>query len=335
MGKSVDAGVQEEGKSEEKPASKETEQTADDGVITLDVTKKYASKRNPGEEISGDKLWAGYGRGQQYDALMSTHQKLQTKATATETKLAEAEGKLAEVEAQKRTVQALKAWGITGQKPVAESGDDWLDDTQKPTAPQVDPAEIAKRQSELIQSEVDRRLSPEAIEEYVDQRLSTIYDNDKQVREAQAARERTAGKIRQAHLAKLQVDNPDADEQELKSIVDAEEDYTAHLVAALELGTQGEERAAIEQLLDGIEIRDVGLGKRLEIMKKQAEVNTLREREAELEGLETGSLPGEEPEEENAPAYKKADTEKKREGRLARAKKLIDRRKTLKNSGAL
>lgn len=333
-------GVQEEdGKPAEEQASASTEQADNDGVIELDVTKKYRSKRNPDVAIPGDELWAGYGRGRQFDKLQSEHQKLQAQDQAKDERLAQLEERLAELEAKERMVKAMQDLGIgaSGQKSVTKNtADDWLtpdDSSEQNPYPAVNPSEIASRAEDVFKSELDSRLDPAKIEQMVNERVAQLYSTEQEKRDAEERRRRAATKIRGAKLAKLKNVYPDISEDSLAEVVATQTEYMGHVLAAADLSRRGDDQAAIETFLDGEEKLEAMLAKQLDFAKQQQTITAERDRQAELEAFSAGTIASKEDEEPEESEYNWHEAEKKRTSRRQRAKELVTRRQQLKNSG--
>ena len=334
--RSTEQGVQEkEGKSAEQ-ASDSTEQADQDGVVLLDVTKKYRSKRQPDVAISGDELWAGYGRGRQYDKLQSEYQKLQAQDQTARERLAEMEERVAEFETKDRLAKAMRELGVgaTGTKATAqEPSDDWLTPNENAAYANVSPEEIASRTEQVLRQEFEKRLSPDKVEQLVTERVSRLYSIEQEKRDAEEGRKRAATKIRSAKLAKLKMDFPDVSESSLQEIVNADAEYMAHVLTAAELSQRGDDQGAIESYLDGVEKQEAALQRQLDLMQQQAKITADRKRAAELEAFSAGSLPGEEAEEEVKPEFNWHEGEKRRQDRKSRAKALVTRQAQLKNTG--
>ncbi len=325
--------VQDEDKPAEKPAS-ETEQVEeeDDGVVVLDVTKKYRSKRNPEQKISGDELWAGYGRGKRFDGLQSEHQKLQTETADKDTRIAALEAQVQSSVVKEQAAQAIQELGLpTGQKPVADPDDAWLNTDPPPPATNLDPRATASQIEETVKkttADFLANLLPELKEAVIG-----VGKQEREEQELQAQRKQTANQVKANEIAGLRVEYPDASEPEIEDLANHAIQYTGHLASAVDNYNAQNVLEGNSALFDGQDVMKAMVQKRTELSLKQTEITAQRERDAELEGLNTGTLPGEEPEEERKPAYKKGDVEKNRESGLARAKKFISRTAALKNSG--
>lgn len=330
-------GVQEEQGKPAAQASASTEQADQDGVVLIDVTKKYRSRRNPDAAISGDELWAGYGRGRQFDKLQSEYQKLQAQDQTARERIAKMEERVAQYETNERLTKAMRDVGI-GQKPTAQSdSEDWLTpgENDQSAYGNINPNEIANRAEQVLRQEFETRLSPDKLEQLVTERVSRLYSIDKEKQDAEASRARAADKIRRAKFAKLKMDLPDISESALSEIVSADGEYMAHVLAAAELSQRGDDQAAIETYLDGIEKQESAMKKQMDFMQQQTKINAQRQREADLEAFSSGSAPGEEGQEEIKPTFNWHEGQKNRESRKERAKALVTRRAQLKNTGVL
>ena len=333
-------GVQkEEGKPEDKEqASASPEQADSNGVITIDVTKKYRSKRRPDVEVAGDDLWSNYGRGLQYSKVESENQKLQAQRDADAGKLAEQAEQIAQFKTNERLVKAMKDAGIgaTGQKPVAPQAEDWLtlgeEQNDQTLVPRANPNEIASRIDDF-EAEMRSRLSPEKQEQILRDEAARLYSIEQEKRNAQEAVSNADAKIRSARLAELKISLPDISEDALASIVDADGEYIRHALDATQLLQQGETQVGIETFLDGLEKQRSIHQKELDLMQQQAKITAENERLAELETLSTGSLPGEKPEEERKRIYDWHAAEKAQEVKMQEIHKQMDRQKLLKNTG--
>ena len=329
-----EVGVQEDGKPAEEPASKPTEQAEpDDGVVVLDVTKKYRSKRNPAQEVPGDEIWAGYGRGLQYDKLQSEHQKLQTASSEKDTRIAALEAQVASSEAKEQVAQAIQDAGLTGgQKPVAEAGDEWLD-TEQPPAPTVLDAKATASRIDLVTKQTVENylanLAPELKEAAMGVGLQ-----QQEERELQAQRKETVDQLKAVKIATLKVEYPDAIDGDIEDLATRMVEYAGHIYKAVDLYATKNVAEGNESLFDGEEKLQAMFKKQAALGAQQAKINTEREQEAELEGINAGILPGEtgEPEERKM-AFKRSDVEKNREKGLSKAHKVLDRIGLLKNQG--
>lgn len=339
--KSTDGVQEEKGKPEEKEQASETTEQADDGVVELDVTKKYHSKRRPDYHVSGDKIWEGFMRGQRYDKLQSEHMKLQTQREADTDKLAVQAERIAQLESNERLVKSMQAVGLgaTGQKPVAavEPAEDWLTFGEEPTAPlqnaYVNPNELASRVDNVVKTEMDSRLKPEAMRQWVKEDVADLYSIEREKQEGQLAIGRADQKIRSARLAELKMSLPDINEEALTSIVDADAEYIRHALDASELIRQGDTQAGIETFMDGLDKSRSVKQKELDLMQQQSKITAEREREAEVEAFSAGSLPGEEPAEDRERRYDWHEAEKAQVANMEEIHKQMDRLKTLKNTG--
>ena len=109
--------------------------------------------------------------------------------------------------------------------------------------------------------------------------------------------------------------------------------HVGHTAAAVDNFNAKKVPEGNEALFDSQDVMTAYTKKQLELERNQVKITAQRERDAELEGLNSGTLPGEEPEEERKTAYKKVDAEKNRVSGLARAKAFMTRTAALKNSG--
>ena len=327
-----EVGVQEKGKPVEEPASKETEPAEKEvGAEMLDVAKTYRSRRNP-EGVSGAELWSGYGRGKLYDGLQSEHQKLQTETTDKDTRIAALEAQVQSSVVKEQAAQAIQELGLpTGQKPVADQDDAWLNTDQPAPATNLDPRATASRLEEVAKKTTEDflvNLLPELKEAVIG-----VGKQEQQEQELQAQQRQTTSQLKANEIAGLKVEFPDANDADIEDLASRTLQYTGHLVSAVDNYNARNVADGNEALFDGQDVMKALVQKRTELALKQTEITAQRERDAELEGLNSGTLPGEEPEEERKMAFKKGDVEKNRESGLAKAKAYITRRAALKNSG--
>lgn len=331
-------GVQtEEGKPEAKEqASASEEQAEDDGVIALDVTKKYHSKRRPDVLVSGDELMAGYDRGQRFDKVQSELHKLQAQSEADAGKIATQTERIAQFESNDRLAKSLQELGIatTGQKPVAQpqEGEDWLTPGEEPqTPPTVNPKEIASR-LDAIQTELASRVDPDKIDKMVKERVAELYSTEQEKRNAQEAANNADATIRSAKLAELKVSMPDISGDAFDDLVDADADYIKHALEGRQLLREGDSEAGIGTIMDGLARARSVKNKELDLMAEQRKITAKRELDAELESFSTGSLPGAEGEKLREPIRNAKEAAKKAEANLAESHKMVDRQKVAKNS---
>jgi len=316
--------------------SKPTEQATDDGVITLDVTKKYRSKRRPDVEIDGAELWALAGRGQEYDKLQSKFHQLQNADAQKDDLIAELQAKVSQAEARERVMQAYNEVNKQTAPQRQSTADSWLDDEDtliNQPQQQFNPVDIANRVEQITRDEFGNRLSDDRLQQIVDARLEQMYAQDREKRQAQERRSNATQKIKAAMLAAKKAKLPDVADAELREINDTEDAFMSHLINSMELLSSGNDVEGIERLLDAIEQRDAARDRELALMQRQGKLVAERERRSELEALSAGSLPDEEPDEEELkPAFRASDGEKKRKERLSRAKKMMDRMKVLRST---
>lgn len=330
--KEQEVGVQEEGKPAaekpaEEPASKPTEQ-ADDGVVMVDVTKKYASRRNP-EGVPGDELWAGYGRGQLYDKAQSENQKLQADNATKDDEIATLRAQVTASATKLQVDQRVEELNMAlGQKPVAS--DDNFFESGEPS-PTVAPRITASQ----IQEKVEQ-TAKDFLADLVPGIKEAVIGAGQQQREEEAAqvqRQQTVNILRANELANLQVEFPDANESELNELANLSIQQVGHLSSAVDKHNAGDATGGNDALFDGQDVMKAMVKKRGELAAKQTAITTQREKDAELEGINAGILPGEEPEEEQKKTYDWHEGDKKRLSRLEKAKKFMTRQETLKNSG--
>jgi hypothetical protein len=328
-----ETGVQEpEGKPVAEPASKETGQAEKDGVVTLDVTKKYRSRRNPAKEVSGDELWAGFSRGQNFDKLQSEHQKLQADTASKDERIAALEAQVRTSATKEQIAQSLQELGVTGgQKPTAEPDDaNWLEQpTEEPV--QLDPRTTASRMEAIMKKTAKEYM--ESIRPELSQELTGINQQELEQRQLQEQRQQAADQVRRNKIAALRVNYPDIPEAEINDLANRITEYTGHIYSAVDNYAAKNMEQGNEALFDGEEKLLTLLQKQEELGQKQKAITAENERNAELEGLSTGTLPGEEPEEEQKSEYNWHKSQEKRESRLAKAKRISDRQATLKTSG--
>jgi len=327
----VEEGVQEEGKPEaekpaEEPASKPTEQAEDD-VVMVDASKKYASRRNP-KGVSGADLWAGYGRGLRYDKAQSDNQKLQADNADKDKRIAELQTQVTATDTRLQVDQRFEELNkAMGQKPVADD-DAWFDTEEpQPTGSPLTASQI---------QETVKQTAKDFLTELVPQLKETALGVGQQQREeqqAQAQRQQTVNTLRANELAGLQMEFPDAAESDLRELADLSIQYTGHLASSVDNHNAGDAAAGNEALFDGQDVMKTMVKKRGELTVKQAATTAQKEKDAELEGLGAGILSGEEPEEERKSSYKKRDVEANREKGLSRAHEILERTGLLKNSG--
>ena len=326
--------VQEEGKPVaekpiEEPASKPTEQD-DNGVVTLDVTKKYRSKRNPEREISGDELWAGFGRGERFNALQSDHQKLQTQDAEKDKEIANLRAQVTASTVKEQAAQAIQELGLGGQKPVAEVADEWESEEQVAVGPKITASHIEETVKKTA-TDFLATLVPE-----IKEAVLGVGIQQREEQEAQVQRQQTANALRANKVATLKVRYPDADDGDISKLADRIVEYSGHIIQAVDLYGAKNVVDGNNALFDGDEKLMALIKEEGELAAKQTAITTQRERDAELEGLGAGVLPGDSPdenEEERKPSFKKTDVEANREKRLSRAHKMLDRIGLLKNSG--
>jgi len=326
-----EVGVQEEGKPVVEPASKPTEQATDDGVVILDTTKKYRSKRDPTKNVSGDELWAGFGRGERFNKLQSEYQKLESDAATKDQRIAALESQVTASATKEQIAQSIQDLGLAGgQKPVADPDDDWLD-TEKPVQP-LNPRITANRIEETV-----KKTTEDFLANLVPEIKETVIGESKQEREEQelqTQRKQIADQLKAAKIAALKVEYPDASDADIDDVASRIIEYTGHVYKAADSYGAKNVAEGNEALFDGEEKLIALLKRQAELGQKQIAINATREREAELEGLGSGILPGEEPDEkELEPEFNWHKSEKKRETRLERAKAMMTRRAALKNSG--
>jgi len=330
----TEEGVQEEGKPTEKPASKPTEQAEPDGVVELDVTKKYHSKRNPGKQVSGDDLWAGFSRGERFDALQSEHQKLQSTSADKDQRIAALEAQVTASATKEVVAQNLQDLGILGgQKPTVEPDDNWLGTEQPPEPTVLDPRLTASRIEETVKKTTEDFLNNRMPE--IKETVLAVGQKQREEQAAVAQQQQTVAHLKANELANLRVEFPDASDADLDDVASRTVQYTGHLASAVDNYQAGNAADGNEALFTSQDVMKDLVKRRGELAQKQATVTAERKRDAEVEGLNAGTLPGEKPEEqgERKSSYKKSDVEKNHEAGLSRAHKFVDAVLLRKNSG--
>jgi hypothetical protein len=337
-------GVQEGGKPEE--ASPVTEQATTDGVIPIDVTKKYKHPRHPEEEIGGDELYATYQRGLQFDPMQGRAHKAEAKVQDLETQLADAQTQLRSSEQRQSVIDSLSELGFadTGVRAGAvrtqeSAEDDWYGTPESRTSERAD---ILKNHgmAELIRKVIRDEISaatggvglPEHQEQLIADNVRAIYATDQQHREAQQKRKRAIDKIRAAQIANLRQKYPDIDPARLEAIVDRKDAALGNTVKSIDQSVAGDDYASYETYLDGLEQDEAALDARLAIMLEQRELDAERERDAELESLSGGGLPSEDVPRRKTRFRRKEVEDARAEGK-ERGKTMTDRRRAIKNSG--
>jgi hypothetical protein len=326
--------------------SEKSEHTDGDGVIQIDVAKKYRHPRHPEEEIGGDELYRTYNRGLQFDTMQSRAQKAETELQDVQAQLADAQTQLRSSEQRQSVIDSLSELGFAdtgvtaGAVRTQEGADDeWYNTPESRTSERAGMLKnhgMAELIRKLIRDEINVVTGgvglPERQEQLIADNVRALYANDQQHREAQQKRERAIQKIRATQIANLKQKYPDIDPARLEAIVDRKDAALGNTVKSIDQSVSGDDYASYETYLDGLEQDEAALDERLAVMLEQREIDAERERDTELENLSGGGLPS-----EGAPPrrtlFRRKEADAARADGKERAKTMTDRRRALNNSG--
>jgi len=317
-------GVQEE---EDTPApEQESEEPgqAGDGVVTLGSATQYSSKRRPDVKVSGADLLSGYQRGLRFDGLQSEHQKLQAETAGKDDQIATLQAQVTASATKEQAAQILQDIRDAGG---AKPTEDWEEPPAATNGVPVSASRIEEIVARTTKGFLDQELPG------IKEAAMGVASQQREEEALRAQRQQTADTFKANTIASLRVKYPDVGDAELDEVVRLQTEYTGHLASAVDNYNAGQTDEGATALFDGQEVMSTLAQKQAAIAAQQQKITAQKEADAELEGLGQGTLPGEEPEEDTEPSYKKSDVEAKREGRLAKAKRIMTRQAAIKNSG--